>query len=45
LNNAQVAYTQALTDYKNAQANIEKAIGKRMTKVKELSIVLELWFS
>jgi outer membrane protein len=29
LNNAQVAYTQALTDYKNAQASIEKAIGVR----------------
>jgi outer membrane protein len=29
LNNAKVAYTQALTDYKNAQANIEKAIGVR----------------
>jgi outer membrane protein len=27
LNNAQVAYTQALTDYKNSQASIEKAIG------------------
>jgi len=29
LNNAKVAYTQALTDYKNAQAGIEKAIGVR----------------
>jgi outer membrane protein TolC len=29
LNNAKVAYTQALTDYKNAQASIEKAIGVR----------------
>ncbi len=29
LNNAQVTYTQALTDYKNAQASIEKAIGVR----------------
>lgn len=27
LNNAQVAYTQALTDYKNSQASLEKAIG------------------
>lgn len=27
LNNAQVAYTQALTDYRNSQASIEKAIG------------------
>jgi len=29
LNNAEVAYTQSLTDYKNAQAAIEKAIGVR----------------
>jgi outer membrane protein len=29
LNNAEVAYTAALTDYKNAQASIEKAIGVR----------------
>ncbi|HVN97975.1 MAG TPA: TolC family protein [Syntrophorhabdaceae bacterium] len=29
LSNAQVAYTQALTDCKNAQATIEKAIGVR----------------
>ncbi len=29
LSNAEVAYTSALTDYKNAQAAIEKAIGER----------------
>jgi outer membrane protein len=29
LNNAKAAYTQALTDYKNAQASIGKAIGVR----------------
>lgn len=29
LNNTQVSYTQALTDYKNAQANIEKVTGAK----------------